>query len=71
LDDSQANDELPEELLTLSEVADLLQVPKEKAAMLVHWAIGRYRFGSRIITSRRLVNNFHQACEKPPANPAD
>jgi excisionase family DNA binding protein len=45
-------------LLTVEEVATILGVGKEKASMLMHWAIGHYRIGGKRLVSTCDVIKF-------------
>ena len=67
MDVEDVADELPEQLLTFDEVAQILGVRKDKASMLVHWAIGHYRISGKVRTSRRLVNQFLTLCDRSEA----
>lgn len=58
-----------DELLTVDELASCLDVRKEKASMLAHWAIGCYRVGNRILVSRKAVDEFLRTVgNKPTGN---
>jgi hypothetical protein len=51
----------PEELvdlITLEELGRELNIHKQKASMLAHWALGCYKVGSRVLVSRNKLEVF-------------
>lgn len=51
-------------LITVSELAELLNVRKEKATMLAYWAIGCYKVGNRLFVSEQELDIFLKSVGK-------